>query len=108
MLQALYPGARGPERYQQQSAGCLRDLPHACLHALADQIQFRLSLSLVLLLGLFAAAWAAVFTARRLVQPISDIAEGTRRGRVTMDKATAAARAGRGRARFPGQSRSTR
>lgn len=39
---------------------------------------FALSLSLVLLLGLFAAAWAAVYTARRLVQPISDIAEGTR------------------------------
>ena len=39
---------------------------------------FALSLSLVLALGLFAAAWAAVFTARRLVQPLSDIAEGTR------------------------------
>jgi PAS domain S-box-containing protein len=42
------------------------------------KFSFALSLSLVLLLGLFAAAWAAVFTARRLVQPISDIAEGTR------------------------------
>ena len=42
------------------------------------KFSFALSLSMVLLLGLFAAAWAAVFTARRLVQPISDIAEGTR------------------------------
>jgi len=42
------------------------------------KFSFALILSLVLLLGLFAAAWAAVFTARRLVQPISDIAEGTR------------------------------
>ncbi|MCB1772612.1 MAG: HAMP domain-containing protein [Gammaproteobacteria bacterium] len=42
------------------------------------KFSFALSLSLVLVLGLFAAAWAAVFTARRLVQPISDIAEGTR------------------------------
>lgn len=42
------------------------------------KFSFALSLSLVLLLGLFAAAWAAVFTARRLVQPLSDIAEGTR------------------------------
>lgn len=41
------------------------------------KFSFALSLSLVLMLGLFAAAWAAVFTARRLVQPISDIAEGT-------------------------------
>jgi PAS domain S-box-containing protein len=42
------------------------------------KFSFALSLSLVLLLGLFAAAWAAVYTSRRLVQPISDIAEGTR------------------------------
>jgi PAS domain S-box-containing protein len=42
------------------------------------KFMFALSLSMVLALGLFAAAWGAVFTARRLVQPISDIAEGTR------------------------------
>lgn len=42
------------------------------------KFSFALTLSLVLLLGLFGAAWAAVFTARRLVQPITDIAEGTR------------------------------
>ena len=42
------------------------------------KFSFGLTLSLVLALTLFAAAWAAVYTARRLVQPISDIAEGTR------------------------------
>lgn len=42
------------------------------------KFSFALSLSLVLLLSVFGAAWAAVYTARRLVQPITDIAEGTR------------------------------
>lgn len=39
---------------------------------------FTLTLSLVLLLSLLTAVWAAFFSARRLVEPISDLAEGTR------------------------------
>lgn len=39
---------------------------------------FTLSLSLVLLLSLLTAVWAAFFAARRLVQPIGDLVEGTR------------------------------
>ncbi len=39
---------------------------------------FSLTLSIVLLLSLFAAIWAAFYSARRLVEPISDLAEGTR------------------------------
>lgn len=42
------------------------------------KFSFTLALSLVLLVGLFAAVWAAFFTARRFVAPIADIAEGTR------------------------------
>lgn len=42
------------------------------------KFSFALTLSLVLLLGLFAAAWAAFYTSRRLVKPIKAIAEGTR------------------------------
>ena len=38
---------------------------------------FLLSLSLVLLLSLLAAVWAAFFSTRRLVAPIRDLAEGT-------------------------------
>jgi len=38
---------------------------------------FILTLSLVLLLGVLAAFWAAVYAARRLVEPIRDLAEGT-------------------------------
>jgi nitrogen fixation/metabolism regulation signal transduction histidine kinase len=39
---------------------------------------FTLTLSLVLLLSLLTAVWAAFFSARRLVAPIRDLAEGTR------------------------------
>ncbi|MCW8907216.1 MAG: ATP-binding protein [Sedimenticola sp.] len=39
---------------------------------------FTLSLAMVLLFSLLAAIWAAFFTARRLVRPVADIAEGTR------------------------------
>lgn len=39
---------------------------------------FTLTLSLVLLLTLLTSVWAAFFSARRLVAPIRDLAEGTR------------------------------
>jgi len=78
VLQALYPI---PETLSELS-GNVQDAyeTYRTRAYMRSQIKFSfaLSLSLVLLLGLFAAAWAAVFTARRLVQPISDIAEGTR------------------------------
>lgn len=42
------------------------------------KFSFALSLSLVLLLGLFAATWGAFYTSRKLVQPIRELSEGTR------------------------------
>ncbi len=39
---------------------------------------FTLTLSLVLLLSLLSAVWAAFYSARRLTRPIRDLAEGTR------------------------------
>lgn len=39
---------------------------------------FTLTLSLILLLSLLTAVWSAFFSARRLVAPIRDLAEGTR------------------------------
>tara|TARA_B100000674_G_C37957588_1_gene970398 strand:- start:1672 stop:3264 length:1593 start_codon:yes stop_codon:yes gene_type:complete len=41
------------------------------------KFSFGLTLSLVLLLGLFAAAWGAFYTSRHMVKPIRDISEGT-------------------------------
>jgi PAS domain S-box-containing protein len=78
VLQALYPV---PESLSDLSSN-VQDAYEAYRTRayMRSQIKFSfaLSLSMVLLLSLFAAAWAAVYTARRLVQPISDIAEGTR------------------------------
>jgi nitrogen fixation/metabolism regulation signal transduction histidine kinase len=42
------------------------------------KFSFALTLSLVLLLGLFGAAWAAFYMSRQMVKPIRDISEGTR------------------------------
>lgn len=42
------------------------------------KFSFALTLSLVLLLGLFGATWVAFYTSRQLVRPIKDISEGTR------------------------------
>jgi PAS domain S-box-containing protein len=39
---------------------------------------FTLTLSLVMLFGILAALWGAVYSARRLVQPIRELAKGTR------------------------------
>ncbi len=39
---------------------------------------FMLTLSLVLLLGLLVAVWVAFYTSRRLMAPISELAEGTK------------------------------
>ena len=39
---------------------------------------FTLTLSLVLLLGILSAVWAAFFSARRIATPIRDLAEGTK------------------------------
>ncbi len=42
------------------------------------KVSFTLVLSLVMLLGLFGATWAAFFAARLLVRPIRNLADGTR------------------------------
>jgi nitrogen fixation/metabolism regulation signal transduction histidine kinase len=42
------------------------------------KFSFTLTLSLVLLLSILSAVWAAFFLAKRMVAPISDLAEGTR------------------------------
>ena len=78
VLQALYPV---PQSLSDLSSNVQDAYEAYRMRAyMRSQIKFSfaLSLSMVLLLSLFGAAWAAVYTARRLVQPISDIAEGTR------------------------------
>ena len=43
------------------------------------KISFTITLSLVLVLSVLSAVWAAFFYARRLVKPIEDLAEGTKK-----------------------------
>ena len=42
------------------------------------KISFTLTLSLVLLLGILSAVWAAFYSAKRIAAPIRDLAEGTK------------------------------
>ncbi len=42
------------------------------------KISFTLTLSLVLLLGILSAVWAAFYSAKRIASPIRDLAEGTK------------------------------
>ncbi len=78
VLQALYPVPESLSELSDNVQDAYESYRTRAYMRSQIKFSFALSLSLVLLLGLFAAAWAAVFTARRLVQPISDIAEGTR------------------------------
>ncbi len=78
ILQALFPV---PERISQLAAsvqsafGRYREVAYLRVPL---KYSFILTLSLVLLLSILMAIWAAFFAARRLVAPISALVEGTR------------------------------
>ena len=78
LLQALYTV---PERLSSKAdrvqAAFARYKELAFLRKPLKQ-SYILTLSLVLLLSLLSAVWAAFYSARRLVEPIRDLAEGTR------------------------------
>lgn len=78
LLQALYPVSHdmsGLAENVQEAASRYKQLAY-----LRDPLKFSftLTLSLVLLLSLLSAVWAAFFSARRLVAPIRVLAIGTR------------------------------
>ncbi len=78
ILQALYPTSDAISKLSekvQQAYNHYKELAY-----LRESIKstFTLTLALVLLFSLFSAIWAAFFTARRLVAPVTDIAEGTK------------------------------
>jgi len=78
ILHAIYPiGERvaGLAESVQSAYGQYKELAYLRQPL---KYSFTLTLSLVLLLSLLAAVWAAFFSARRLVAPIRDLAEGTR------------------------------
>jgi nitrogen fixation/metabolism regulation signal transduction histidine kinase len=78
ILQAMYPTSDSISELSekvQQSYNHYKELAY-----LRESLKstFTLALALVLLFSLFSAIWAAFFTARRLVAPVADIAEGTK------------------------------
>jgi nitrogen fixation/metabolism regulation signal transduction histidine kinase len=78
LLHALYPI---PERIDTLAASVQSAYTqYKELSFLREPLKysFTLTLSLVLLLSLLTAVWAAFFSARRLVAPIRDLAKGTR------------------------------
>lgn len=78
ILQAIYPASgQVSELSQRVQAAYVAYKERAYLRE-SIKFSFLLTLSLVLLVGIFSAAWAALFTVRRLVAPITDIANGTR------------------------------
>ncbi|MCG6965303.1 MAG: HAMP domain-containing protein [Chromatiaceae bacterium] len=78
ILQALYPVPQSLGDLSQKVQRAYELYRTRAYMRSQIKFSFALSLALVLMLSVFAAAWAAVYTARRLVQPISDIAEATR------------------------------
>jgi nitrogen fixation/metabolism regulation signal transduction histidine kinase len=77
-LQALYPVPDTIGSLSDRVQNAYADYKERIYLRDAIKFSFSLALSLVLLVSLFAAVWAAFFTARRLVAPIADIASGTR------------------------------
>lgn len=78
VLQALYPVTAR----MNALAGSVQDAfaQYTELAYLRQPLKysFTLTLSLILLLSLLGAVWAAFYSARRLVSPVTDLAEGTR------------------------------
>ncbi|HHJ13077.1 MAG TPA: HAMP domain-containing protein [Gammaproteobacteria bacterium] len=77
-LQALYPV---PERLGRLASNVEKQIVrYRKLAYLRTPLKYSytLTLSLVVVLSLLSAVWAAFFSARRLVQPIGELAEGTR------------------------------
>ncbi len=78
ILQALYPVAERTSTLAdtvQTTYGKYRELAYLRKPL---KTSFTLTLSLVLLLSLFAAVWAAFYSARRMVAPLQDLSQGTR------------------------------
>ncbi len=77
LLQAIYPISRDLNRRAeavQQAYAKFRELSYLRPRL---KLSYTLTLTLVLLLAAFGAVWAGILTARRLIQPIRELAAGT-------------------------------
>ncbi|MGD8998910.1 MAG: ATP-binding protein [Granulosicoccaceae bacterium] len=78
MLQGLYPVAERQNELADSVQQAFAKYNELVFLRKPLKYSFTLTLSLVLLLTVLGAVWAAFYSARRLVSPISDLAEGTR------------------------------
>lgn len=78
VLHALYPVAERLSRLADSVQEAFAQYKELAFLRQPLKYSFTLTLSLILLLSLLTAVWAAFFSARRLVAPIRDLAEGTR------------------------------
>ena len=78
VLQALYPVAARTSALAETVQSTYAKYRELSYLRKPLKTSFTLTLSLVLLLSLFAAVWAAFYSARRMVAPLRDLAEGTR------------------------------
>ncbi|MGI9332995.1 MAG: sensor histidine kinase [Gammaproteobacteria bacterium] len=78
VLQALFPVSERLSNLADSVQSAYRQYTELAYLRKPLKRSFTLTLSLVLLLSLFTAVWAAFFSARRVVAPLRDLAEGTR------------------------------
>jgi len=77
ILQALYPVAERTSTLAETVQSTYAKYRELAYLRKPLKTSFTLTLSLVLLLSLLAAVWAAFYSARRMVAPLRDLAEGT-------------------------------
>ena len=77
-IQALFPVAKRQSELAASVQQAFSKYKELVFLRQPLKFSFTLTLSLVLLLSILSAVWAAFFSARRMVEPISDLAEGTR------------------------------
>lgn len=78
VLQALYPVAGRMSNLADSVQTAFAQYRELAFMRTPLKYSFTLTLSLVLLLTLLMAVWVAFYSARRLVAPVTDLAEGTR------------------------------
>ncbi|MDX1434505.1 MAG: ATP-binding protein [Gammaproteobacteria bacterium] len=78
ILQALFPVTERMNALAESVQSAHGDYRELAYLRNPLKTSFTLILSLVLLLSLFTAVWAAFYSARRLVAPLQDLAQGTR------------------------------
>lgn len=77
VLQALYPVTERMNRLAETVESSYMKYRELAYLRKPLKISFTLTLSLVLLLGVLTAVWAAFYSAQRMVAPIRDVVQGT-------------------------------